>query len=836
MRYHCCDPRRREAVLATGPASPPNGIDFLEVLDAEAPTEADRQRLLRVRFLKEPLPPLDALTPRDVHVDGGVRVTGIRVEELSWSADVLTVRVDRPGDFSEYTLRIGDPGVPPGGLDARLASVGFAFKVECPTDFDCADDHVCPPADDGDVPEIDYLARDYAGFRRLVLDRLAVLAPQWQERNPADLGVTLVEVLAYVADRLSYRIDAVAAESTLLTARRRDSARRHARLVDYAVSDGSNARAWVQVGVDAAGVALPAGTQLLSRVPGLPDRIVPSSPEERLALAAAPVVFETMHDAVLQADLAAVCFHTWGDRECCLPAGAVSATLRGHPPLAAGDVLVLAERVGAGTGSEADADPVRRHAVRLLDVAPTVDPLGTWFDDPTAPPAPLDVTEVTWHAEDALPFPLCLSAEIEGTFVADVAVALGNIVLADHGRTLGEDLPPVPAPDPRLAPAARGGSHCEPAEATPVPARYAPVLGLAPVTMAGTLGRSLPGGDQPRWARFDPGRAASAVFAWEERHVLPEVVLTEGGAREWHPRRDLLASGRFAPEFVAEPEPDGRTRLRFGDDEYGLRPATGTRLRAAYRVGSGPAGNVGIDALRHVVTADPRVSGASNPLPARGGRAAESIEHVRQWAPYAFRDLQRAVTPQDYADLAGRHPAVQRAVATERWTGSWYTVFLTVDRHGGAPVDAGFEADLRDHLERYRLAGHDLEVDGPRYVALEIELRVCVLPDYYRADVDREVRDVLGSRDLPDGRRGLFHPDAWTFADTVHLSRLTAAAQAVPGVRHVEALTFRRLGEPASSALGDGALVTGRIEVPRLDGDPNQPENGVLRLVTEGGR
>ena len=48
-----------------------------------------------------------------------------------------------------------------------------------------------------------------------MLDRMAVLAPDWSERNPADLGVALVELLAYVGDSLSYQQDAVATEAYL---------------------------------------------------------------------------------------------------------------------------------------------------------------------------------------------------------------------------------------------------------------------------------------------------------------------------------------------------------------------------------------------------------------------------------------------------------------------------------------------------------------------------------------------------------------------------------------------------------------------------------------------
>ena len=74
----------------------------------------------------------------------------------------------------------------------------------------------------------------------------------------------------------------------------------------------------------------------------------------------------------------------------------------------------------------------------------------------------------------------------------------------------------------------------------------------------------------------------------------------------------------------------------------------------------------------------------SNPLPAVGGQDPESLEDVRQRAPVAYRVQERAVTPADYAEVTERYPEVQRAAATFRWTGSWHTVFLTVDRSAGA--------------------------------------------------------------------------------------------------------------------------------------------------------
>ena len=79
--------------------------------------------------------------------------------------------------------------------------------------------------------------------------------------------------------------------------------------------------------------------------------------------------------------------------------------------------------------------------------------------------------------------------------------------------------------------------------------------------------------------------------------------------------------------------------------------------------------------------------------PAQGGRDPEALEDVRQYAPQAFRRQERAVTAADYGMVSERHSEVQRAVATRRWTGSWYTMFVAVDRTGGRAIDPAFEAN-----------------------------------------------------------------------------------------------------------------------------------------------
>lgn len=99
----------------------------------------------------------------------------------------------------------------------------------------------------------------------------------------------------------------------------------------------------------------------------------------------------------------------------------------------------------------------------------------------------------------------------------------------------------------------------------------------------------------------------------------------------------------------------------------------------------GTNANVGADALVHVINPGnvigfPTLTALRNPLPAWGGTDPQPLEQVKLLAPEAFRAVQyRAVTEADYANAAELWPEVSQAVATFRWTGSWYTVFITID-------------------------------------------------------------------------------------------------------------------------------------------------------------
>src|SRR5437764_6689226 len=245
MLYSCCDDRRKEAVRKHPTL---NGIDYLELSDDPTVPGDARLCTLYVYCIK-PLGNASLLGRENVKIEGGERIRDIAVTSVSVGANgqsnVIIARVNKAGDFSTYTLRLL-PGIRGPQFDPLLVTVDFTFKTEAPNDFDCQAQRPCP-LEVQEQPEINYMAKDFASFRELMLDRLAVLMPQWTERSPADIEVMLVELLAYVGDYLSYQQDVIATESYLGTARRRISIRRHTRLLDYFISEGSNARTWVQI-------------------------------------------------------------------------------------------------------------------------------------------------------------------------------------------------------------------------------------------------------------------------------------------------------------------------------------------------------------------------------------------------------------------------------------------------------------------------------------------------------------------------------------------------------------------------------------------------------------
>lgn len=857
-----------------------NGVDFVEFeIKAGA-------FLLHVHFI-HPLPAgaygLIA-DPSPIHIHGGTRIVGVTVKKAVAASgpEILDVEVDQQGDYSPYLLTIGWTRADDGlwtyafaALDRLFSVAPINFRPGCPIDFDCAPVEHCPP-DTLDEPALDYLAKDYASFRQMLLDYAARRNRAWGESSAADLGMALLELFAHEGDHLSYFQDAVANEAFLDTARQRVSAKRHAKLVDYDMHDGRNAWTFVHLHVTTPGTVderTPLLTTITSamrfdRVPGVPPVPQPAVPpgallheifdnDYRTDPALAQVqVFETSAAVALHPDNNELRLHTWGNERCCLARGTMTAHVYAtngltavRPPLKPGDYLLLEELLGPTTGSAADADPTHRQVVRIERVNPdpstsTSGPASDAMHDPlflaaldaalepkpVTAPVPINqllpLVEVTWRAADALTVPICLSAIIGTTAVRRVSVARGNIALADHGRSF--DYKPYTEPN------------------------YEPPDGVHPFTLR------LPQGPltfqcEPNGASGFPPLRNAVELTCDLRLARPAVRLRPvGSTAPWMPVPNLLSSTEFDRHFVVDVDDDLRGVLRFGDGEAGERFINIPQFDVWYRVGNGRPGMIGADALTHLVLPNvipltwPAIDHLRNPLPALGAADPETIEQVRQYAPAAFRARQfRAVTERDYRDAAMTIAGVAGAVAGFRWTGSWYTVFVGIDpenpghvltdARGVTRLEPVFKQRVLDGLTRYRLAGYDLEIRSARYVPLDIAIEVCVKRGFFRGDVAHAVSLELGAVRGPHDAAAFFNPANFTFAQPVYLSRIYAAVAGVEGVESARVSTFHRHGRLPAGELESGVLPIAPWEIARLDNSRSNMENGTLTITAGGG-
>jgi hypothetical protein len=341
---------------------------------------------------------------------------------------------------------------------------------------------------------------------------------------------------------------------------------------------------------------------------------------------------------------------------------------------------------------------------------------------------------------------------------------------------------------------------------------------------------------------------------------LPEIELIETPPTDppfawtWH--RSLLDAEQLESAFTLDrtsfipvaKNSDGTTSyeydgdsgdtIRFGDRDFGSPPEPNAVFQVNYRVGAGAEGNLAADSITNFdAVAAPLVESVTNPFAATGGADQESNDSVRRLAPQAFRAVQfRAVRPEDYVAAAETLDWVERAGTAFRWTGSWLTVFTTADPLASEEITIEEQLDLIQLLNRRRLAGYESYAPVPHYVALDLEVYVCVRPEAFRGDVKQAVLTALSSVENPDGSTGFFYSDNFTFGTTLERSALEAAVQQAYGAAGVHSILYRRRGVIFDYVEMPDEVTVATNDILRVDNDPSRPERGSLRVYVDGGK
>lgn len=292
-----------------------------------------------------------------------------------------------------------------------------------------------------------------------------------------------------------------------------------------------------------------------------------------------------------------------------------------------------------------------------------------------------------------------------------------------------------------------------------------------------------------------------------------EVEVVEGGEiGSWSRRPRLEDSDPDDRVYALDP---ARATIRFGNGVNGRAPAAGAQVLVSYAVCDGAGGNVAPN-RRWVVRGIAGIFGV-NPDPVTQGAGASDLLEQRRIARARWRDAHPLVTAHDLEQAARGLDALEVARA---WalappprlpdTGAVELVAMRARAGGAEPAEAPETARWLAAVER-RLAsrlplGTRLQVRGPRYLPFRLAAQVDAEEGYEPAALEAALRTMLAQRMALTAAPGL-PPRPLGLGVTQR--DLAAWLRQVPGVRRVASLRL-------ASAPGQRP---DRVDVPR-DGLP----------------
>lgn len=272
------------------------------------------------------------------------------------------------------------------------------------------------------------------------------------------------------------------------------------------------------------------------------------------------------------------------------------------------------------------------------------------------------------------------------------------------------------------------------------------------------------------------------------------------------PDRSAYVADRAAGTITFAPA----ARMRREDETLAERPRAlaavpraGREIRAWYRYGGGADGNVRAETL--TVLKDP-VQGVevTNPAPASGGRAAESVDNALKRGPQELHSLNRAVTARDFELVAqyssqaiDRTKAITQAALWEHGMRGTVNILLVPrpreeDRGTPAVTPAllgeleteSVRAQVQEALDRRRPLGTTCLVHWARYKTVHVSARIVIHREEDPEAIERRVKERLYRTISPIPTAT--SPSGWPFGQTIRVSHIYEIALEEPGVRWVD--------------------------------------------------
>jgi hypothetical protein len=241
--------------------------------------------------------------------------------------------------------------------------------------------------------------------------------------------------------------------------------------------------------------------------------------------------------------------------------------------------------------------------------------------------------------------------------------------------------------------------------------------------------------------------------------------------------------------------------LQFGGGSNGRVPPPGSNLRMTqYQTGGGSSGNRLTREITQLKTTIPYVDRVINLEPATGGANAESLEAFMDRAPKVIRHGNRAVTVEDFEDLALlASPAVARArcvpllnlkrdplIVNPPQLGEVSVIIVpnTVDRLPNPSLE--LIERVKTYLEAHCTPTLNLSVVGPLYIEVSVTVEIVPVSLSVSGSVERQAQETL-SRFLHPLTGG-FDGKGWFFGRRPHRSDLYALLESIQNVDHIHSL------------------------------------------------
>jgi Baseplate J-like protein len=241
--------------------------------------------------------------------------------------------------------------------------------------------------------------------------------------------------------------------------------------------------------------------------------------------------------------------------------------------------------------------------------------------------------------------------------------------------------------------------------------------------------------------------------------------------------------------------------VQFGNGLNGRIPPIGVgNIRMThYQSGGGSLGNRASGTIAELKTTLPYIDRVANPEAAAGGADAETLDMLKERAPRMIRHGGRAVTLEDYEDLAMlASPAVARAKCiplkqlskspqdTQNTPGE-VSVLIVPQSQDIKPLPS---LELLERVNTYlsirALSTVNLAVVGPLYVKVGLDVEVSLTSLDGTEAVKKSIHQALTQFLHP--LTGGFEGRGWPFGREPHKSDFYALLEAIPGVDHVRSL------------------------------------------------